>query len=361
MQATPIRPGIIGEPGSSVVQSPQALSRFVRWVSSAAGLTILATLAVAVVSYLVAGPFTVINAVVTGGMWALLSAGLALVFGVMNIPNFAHGEFFMIGTLVAYFVFTPLQAQLKVAPNPILTAVAPFAGILAALVVGGVVGVAMEKLVFLQLRKRSRQQWVMNAFLLTVGLSVIMINGVQLIWGTDFKGISRYWDVEPLRLLGVKISVDRIAALGLALVTIALFWYFLMRTRTGRAIRAVSQDEVGAQMAGIDLNSIQALTLALSGAMAAMAGASLLFMFPSFPTVGLKPLYVAWYVVILVGLGNVAGAIVGGFIVALLQTLTSYFIGVGWEDVVPTALIILLLLFRPSGLFGSEVKGIWEQ
>lgn len=201
----------------------------------------------------------------------------------------------------------------------------------------------------------------MNTFLLTAGVSVFIINGTLLIWGTEFKGITRYWDVKPLDLFGVNLTVDRIVAFAIALVTIVAFWLFMQRTNVGRAMRAVSQDEVGAQMVGIDLQLVHTLTLALSSALAALAGASLLFMFPSYPTVGLKPLYVAWYVVILAGLGNVGGAVAGGFIVALLQTLTSYFIGVGWEDVVPTALIILILLFKPSGLFGSEVKGVWEQ
>jgi branched-chain amino acid transport system permease protein len=95
--------------------------------------------------------------------------------------------------------------------------------------------------------------------------------------------------------------------------------------------------------------------------MAALAGASLLFMFPAYPTVGLKPLYFAWYVVMLVGLGNVQGAIVGGFIVAVLQTLTQQFFGVSYEDVVPVVVMILVLLLVPNGIFGSEVKGIQEQ
>jgi branched-chain amino acid transport system permease protein len=197
--------------------------------------------------------------------------------------------------------------------------------------------------------------------LLTVGLSVIIINGTQLIWGTDFKGITRYWDVEPLHLWGINISVDRVAVFVIAVITMIIFWFFLRRTNLGRAIRAVSMDETGALMVGINLNRIQVLTVMLSSALAAMAGASLLFMFPSYPTVGLKPLYIAWYVVIIAGLGNVSGAIVGGFIVALLQTLTSFYIGVGWEDVIPTAIIMLILLIKPSGLFGSEVKGIHEQ
>lgn len=306
-------------------------------------------------------PIILVNSLVTGGMWALMAAGLALVFGVMNIPNFAHGEFFMLGTLVAYYVFTPLNAFLRETPTRWLSIVAPFLGIILATLVGALVGLLVELLLFRQLRRRSKEQWVMNTFLLTAGMSVILINGSRLIWGTAFKGITRYWDVPSAPVLGVNLSVDRIVMFGVALVTIFAFWVFMRRSNLGRAMRAVAQDEVGAQLTGIDLNQIHLLTLALSSALAALAGACLLFMFPSYPTVGLKPLYVAWYVVILAGLGNVEGAIVGGFLVALLQTLTGYFIGPGWEDVVPTALIILILLFKPSGLFGSEVKGVWEQ
>jgi len=343
------------------MKNQSTFSKIISWMSSAAGLTIVISVVVAIIATIDSGPFTLINAIVTGGMWALMSAGLSLLFGVMNLVNFAHGEFFMIGTLVAYFTFTPLHNIAKGNPGGVLMIVAPIIAILAATVVGLVFGAVMEKLVFLQLRKRSKEQWVMNTFLLTVGLSVIIINGTQLIWGTDFKGITRYWDVEPLHLWGINISVDRVAVFFIAVITMAIFWFFLRRTNLGRAVRAVSMDETGALMVGINLNRIQVLTVMLSSALAAMAGASLLFMFPSYPTVGLKPLYIAWYVVIIAGLGNVSGAIVGGFIVALLQTLTSFYIGVGWEDVIPTAIIMLILLIKPSGLFGSEVKGIHEQ
>lgn len=337
------------------------LDRLIARLTSAAGLTIVIALVVAVASTIYSGPFILINAVVTGGMWALLAAGLSLVFGVMNVVQFAHGEFFMVGTLVGYFVFTPLSDYLDANPSPVLSAIAPFAGIIAATIIGGILGVIMEKVVFHPLRVRTKEQWIMNTFLLTVGVSVILINGVQLLFGTNFKGIPQYWEAPPLQIFGVFVSVERVVVFFLAMVVIAAFWYFLRRTRTGRAIRAVSQDETGALMVGINLDRIQVLTMSLSSALAALAGASLLFMFPSYPTVGLKPLYIAWYVVILVGLGNVAGAIVGGFLVALLQTLTGFYIGPGWEDVIPTAFVMLILLIKPSGLFGSEVKGVHEQ
>ncbi len=307
------------------------------------------------------GPAQLLNTVIAGGMWALLAVGLALVFGVMNIPHFAHGESFMVGAYVAYFVFTPLLKALGETPNPVLRAIIPFIGILAAGLVGAVLGVIIERLIFAPLRRRTRSGWVMNAFLLTVGISFVMTNGATLTIGPNFRGIPKYWDVDTLNFFGANISVDRLVAFFIAMITIGALWFFLRRTRTGRAIRAVSQDETGAQIVGINLNFIQTLTFSLSTATAAIAGAALLFMFQAYPTVGLKPLYFAWYVVMLVGLGNIAGAIVGGFMVALLQTATQLFFTITWETVIPTVVMIIVLLIAPSGLFGSEVKGIQEQ
>ena len=302
-----------------------------------------------------------LNTFVAGGMWALMAVGLALVFGVMNIPHFAHGESFMVGTYVAYFVYTPLLAALGSNPNPVLKALSPFAGIIAAGVVGVILGIVVERLIFAPLRHRTRSGWVMNAFLLTVGISFVMTNGATLTVGPNFRGIPTYWDIDPIEFLGARLAVDRLVAFFISVVTIALLWFFLRRTRTGRAIRAVAQDETGAQMVGIDLDFIHTLTFSLSTATAAIAGAALLFMFQAYPTVGLKPLYFAWYVVMLVGLGNIAGAIVGGFIVALLQTATQLLFTITWETVIPTVVMIVVLLLAPSGLFGSEVKGIQEQ
>lgn len=308
-----------------------------------------------------ASPSQLINAIVTGGMWALLAAGLALVFGVMNIVHFAHGESFMLGAYVGYFVFNALSDYLKDNPNEFIAILAPNIGVVAAFLFGMVVGVIIEKIVFTPLRRRSHSGWIMNTFLVTVGLSFILTNGTTLVLGPNFRGIPRYYDVEPLDMFGVRISVDRLWAFGIAVVTLVLLTLFLQRTRTGRAIRAVSQDETGAQMMGINLGFINSLTFSLATGTAAMAGAALLFMFQAYPTVGLKPLYLAWYVVMLVGLGNVYGAIIGGFIVALLQTATQQYIGIAWELVVPTFVMILVLILAPSGIFGSEVKGVHEQ
>ncbi len=334
------------------------LRRFLTFTWLTVGLA-----ALVLIVFLFVQPSIVVDTLVTGGMWALMAAGLALVFGVMNIPNFAHGEFFMIGSLTAYFVFSPLQDAMLNDPSGtgLLKVFAPFPGMIVALVVGFAVGAILEVILFRPLRKRSRDQWVMNTFLLTAGVSIVLINGDRLLFGNDFRGVTRYWDVHPLQILGVSVSMDRAAVFVIAMVTIGLFSLFLLRTRTGRAMRAVAQDEAGAQMAGISLNRIFVLTMGLSCALAALAGAALLFLYPSYPDVGQQPLYLAWYVVILAGLGNVQGGIFGAVIVSLLQSLSVSYIGLDWVEVVPTLFIILILLFKPSGLFGSEVKGVWEQ
>ncbi len=335
--------------------------RIFKWSKTAAGIAVILTVVVAVAATLDRGGYVLVNTVVTGGMLALVAMGLALVFGVMNIPMFAHGEYFMIGSLTAYYVFTPINNYITMNPDSSLVFLGPLITIVAAMIVGALVGVASEVLVFSQLRKRSRENWVMNSFLLTVGLSVVLINAHQLFFGADFKGITRYWAGMPISVMDVFISRDRAMSFALAAVVVVVFWFFMTYTRTGRAIRAVSQDENGALMVGIGLKGILLLTMALSCSLAAIAGASLLFMYPAYPSVGLEPLYMAWFVVILAGLGNVLGAVMGAFMVALLKVLTIEYIGSGWDFVVPSALIIVVLIFKPSGIFGSEVRGVLDK
>ena len=315
---------------------------------------IVGVLALAIFGVVRGGTFILVDSLVTGAIWALVAAGLALTFGVMGVPNFAQGEFFMVGTLSGYLVYTTLSG---VQGRPYV----PFVTILMALVVGFVLGALVDLAVFSQMRRRIREGWVMNTFVVTVGISVVMINAHQLIWGTDYKGIVAYFNGPPIHVLGVSIALDRVFAISVAAVSIAGLWWLLSYSRIGRAIRAVSQDEPGALMVGINVGRMRTLTFAISSGLAALAGATLLFQFPSFPFVGVKPLYVAWTVVILAGLGNVGGAVVAGFIIALLEANTGFFIGSAWEDVVPFALIVLILAVRPTGLFGRAVRSVWEQ
>jgi branched-chain amino acid transport system permease protein len=331
------------------------------WMRTAAGMSIVITVVVAVVATIQSGPYVLVNVVVTGGMLALVATGLTLMLGVLNIPMFAHGEYFMIGSLTAYYIFTPISEFIMTHPESWLVTFGPFIAILGAMIGGAIAGIISEKLVFGPLRRRSTDNWVMNSFLLTVGVSVLLVNLHQLIFGADFKGIVGYWQGMPVSIADVYISKDRAMAFVISAVIVALFYLFMTYTRTGMAIRAVSQDITGAEIVGIDIEKIVMLTISLACALAAVAGGSLLFMYPSYPTVGLEPLYMAWFVVILSGLGNILGAVAGAFMVALLKVITVEYVGAGWDFVVPSALIMLILIFKPSGIFGSDVRGVLDK
>ena len=289
-----------------------------------------------------------VTGILRGGLYAMMAIGLALVFGVMNICHFAHGEFFMLGSYMAYF------AHVTFGLNPLLA-------ILIAALISFLTGGLVEKSVFYPLRRRSKEGWIMNTFLITAGLSFALRNGAQLILGVKYRGVTQYWKGYVQITPHMAIPVDRAVAFLIAIVTIVVFWLFLRRTETGRAIRAVSQDERGAMLVGIDLDKIQTLTFALGSMLAGIAGASLLSLIPAYPFSGTKPTIRSWFVVTLVGLGNVGGSIIGGFIVGMLETVSYYFLGAGWQDVASLLMLILMLLFKPSGLFGTEVKGILER
>jgi branched-chain amino acid transport system permease protein len=341
--------------------SKNYMSHILPWVKTAPGMSIVISIVVAVAATINAGPYLLVNMVVTGGMLALVATGLTLMLGVLNIPMFAHGEYFMIGSLIAYYIFTPISEFILEHPESWLVTFGPFIAIIGALAGGAIAGAVSEKLVFGPLRRRSTDNWVMNSFLLTVGLSVLLINLHQLIFGADFKGIVGYWQGMPVSIADVYVSKDRVMAFVISAVIVALFYLFMTYTRTGMAIRAVSQDITGAEIVGIDIEKIVLLTISLACALAGVAGGSLLFMYPSYPTVGLEPLYMAWFVVILSGLGNILGAVAGAFIVALLKVITMEYVGAGWDFVVPSALIMFILIFKPSGIFGSDVRGVLDK
>ncbi len=200
----------------------------------------------------------------------------------------------------------------------------------------------------------------MNSFLLTAGLSVVLQSLFKIGWGVRYRGITHYWDFT-LKVGSMAIAGDRVVAFVIAMTAIIGFWLFLKQTRIGRAIRAVSQDERGAMLIGVNLDRIHNLTFALGSMLAGLGGASLLSLTPAYPYAGNKPLISSWFVVTIVGLGNVGGSIIGGFIVGLFESFAYSYLGQGWQDVASLALLIILLLVKPSGLFGTAVKGVLER
>jgi branched-chain amino acid transport system permease protein len=181
-----------------------------RWAflgNTAAGKSVvLLSILLAVVIALHSGAGSLFNVVVTGGMWALLAAGLALVFGVMNIPTFAHGESFMVGAYAGFYLFSPMRNYLLDHPNPFLEWSAPLLAMLGATLAGAVLGIISERLVVAPLRRRTKEGWIMNTFLLTAGISFVLVNGATMVMGANFLGIPKYYDVHPVT---VRASASR--------------------------------------------------------------------------------------------------------------------------------------------------------
>ncbi|MDR2386983.1 MAG: branched-chain amino acid ABC transporter permease [Deltaproteobacteria bacterium] len=299
------------------------------------------------------------TAILRGGMYSLMAVGLALVFGVMNIANFAHGEFYMLGAFFGYFILNATnKLGLPIFIPPILCIVGAGLGVA---VVAGII----ERTSFRALRKRSKGQWLMNTFLLTLGISIILQNGARIIWGGKYRGVTRMWRGDFLNwFLKIGLPPDRLIGFLIALISILGFVLFLNKTRTGRAIRAVSQDEVGASLVGINLGFIHTLVFSLSGLLAGIAGASLLSVTPAFAFMGTMPLYKSWFVLILVGMGSIGGSIVGGLILGVLEafatTYLSQYLGSGSQEFICLTVIIAILLIKPNGIFGKAVKSASE-
>jgi len=282
----------------------------------------------------------IFQGLVRGAMYALMGIGLSLIFGILGVVNFAHGEFFMLGTYAMYFVAAVLGL--------------PFlAGVAAAAIVLFVVGVLVERALIEPLRQRAGRDWLLDSFVLTIGLMVILQNLALLGFGSRRRGITTM--VEGSVVFGdVTITYERLAILALAVVIVGLLAAYITFTNTGKAIRATAQHPEAAQTLGIDINRIYTVAFGIGAALAGAAGALLISIFPAFPTVGYQPVLKSFAVVILGGLGNIPGAIAGGFLLGIVEAYAIFFMSAGWQSVITPLIIILVLVFRPQGLFTAQ-------
>jgi branched-chain amino acid transport system permease protein len=282
----------------------------------------------------------VFQGLVRGAMYALMGIGLSLIFGILGVVNFAHGEFFMLGTYAMYFVAAVLGL--------------PFlAGVAAAAIVLFVTGVLVERALIEPLRQRAGRDWLLDSFVLTIGLMVMLQNVALLGFGSRRRGITTM--IEGSIVLGdVTITYERLAILGLAVIIVGLLAAYIKFTDTGKAIRATAQHPEAAQTLGIEINRIYTVAFGIGAALAGAAGALLISIFPAFPTVGYQPVLKSFAVVILGGLGNIPGAIAGGFVLGIVEAYAIFFMSAGWQSVITPLIIILVLMFRPQGLFTAQ-------
>ena len=280
-----------------------------------------------------------VNGLVLGGTYALLGIGLTLIFGLMNVVNFAHGEFYTLGAYAAF-----ATVALAGLPFPAALAVAIGAG------VG--LGALTERILLQPLRGES----IDSVMLVMIGLWIAMQNAELLGWGGVAKSIPHPFPTAPLIVGPLSIAPLRVFVLGAALALIAAAYLIIHRTRLGQAMRATFQDPDTAALMGVRIGHIHTATFALGSGLAAAAGALLGPTFLAYPSMGDLASLKAFSVVILGGLGNVAGATLGGLLLGVAEELGAGYISSGYRDAVGFVIIILVLLLRPAGLFARAER-----
>jgi len=280
-----------------------------------------------------------VNGLVLGGTYALLGIGLTLIFGLMNVVNFAHGEFYTLG---AYATFAGLT----------LADVNFFAALSLAIVCGIVFGALTEVVLVRPLRGES----IDTVMLVMIGVWIAMQNGELLLWGGVAKSIPHPFSTAPLTLGGISLAPLRLFVLVAALGLIGGAHLLIHRTRLGRAMRATFQDAETAALMGVRVRRIYTATFALGSGLAAAAGALLGPIFIAYPSMGDLASLKAFCVVILGGLGNIAGATIGGLVLGVAEELGAGYVSSGYRDAVGFVIIIAVLVLRPSGLFARAER-----
>jgi len=284
-------------------------------------------------------PQHLLNGLVLGGTYALLGIGLTLIFGLMNVVNFAHGEFYTLGAYAA-FAAVALSGL-------------PFVG---ALVLAMAAGVALGALTELVLLRPLRGRSIDTVMLVMIGLWIAMQNAELLVWGGVAKSIPHPFPTAPLTLGPLSIAPLRVFVLAAALALILGAHLVVHRTRLGRAMRATFQDPDTAALMGVRIGRIHTATFALGSGLAAAAGALLGPIFLAYPAMGDLAALKAFSVVILGGLGNVAGATLGGLLLGVAEELGAGYVSSGYRDAVGFVIIILVLLLRHSGLLARAER-----
>jgi branched-chain amino acid transport system permease protein len=279
-----------------------------------------------------------ISGILTGGVYALAGIGMSLVFGVMNISNFAHGDLMMLGMYLAFFAFTLLHID-------------PYISLVLIIPIAFLFGYMMEKVFINRVIHHPHQ----NQILLTVGLGLIMSNTALLAFTSDPKILTTTYSSSAFNLLGdVSVSVPLLLSFLITCLITVILYLFLSKTSTGMALRATSQNREAAQLMGINVAKMSAIAFGIGTALAATAGALIAPTYYIHPLAGHSFLLKAFTICVLGGLGSVVGAGVGGIIIGVVEAMSSTYLSSDWKDVIVFVIFLAVLLFRPQGLFGKK-------
>jgi branched-chain amino acid transport system permease protein len=280
-----------------------------------------------------------LNGLVLGATYALLGIGLTLIFGIMRVVNMAHGELYTMGAYTAFGVVTALGLNY-----------------FGALALAGLVGMTAGALIERVLLRGRNLAAIDEVMLIMIGLMIILQNGELLLWGGVAKAVPSPFPQEPLVLGNVSVSPQRLFVFCAAVALLVGFYMLIERSRLGLAMRATFQDKDAAKIVGVNVSHIYTLTFALGSGLAAVAGALLAPVFVVTPTMGDLASLKAFAIVILGGLGNLGGAALGGFALALIEEFGAGYISTAYRDAIGFLVILVVMVIRPQGLFVKQER-----
>ncbi len=282
-----------------------------------------------------------INGLQTGSIYALIALGYTMVYGIVKLINFAHGDLMMVGAYVALFCLTSFQLPL-------------WAAVLITMAFTAVLGVLIERFAYKPLRKSAR----ISALITAIGISLLLQNLVMLLFTQNPRRFPNVLKDAPILSLGrLKISSLTIGSIVAALILMVALYLFINKTRMGKAMRAVSEDTGAALLMGINVNTTISVTFFIGSALAAFAAVLYCLAYPQVqPFMGSMPGLKAFIAAVLGGIGVIPGAMVGGMVLGIAESLTKGYISSKFSDAVVFGILILVLLFKPSGLFGRNIR-----
>lgn len=288
------------------------------------------------------------NGLAVGGIYALIALGYTMVYGVLKLINFAHGDLFTIGAYLGFTLFASLGLSGYISGiGAVVIVTVMVMGLVA------VLGYLLERVAYRPLRSSSRLSAVVSA----LGASIFFQNAVMLVYGAKFQVYPN--DIRPtlsLSMFGLEIPLVRIMMFGASMCLMLLLYFFIHRTRTGTAIRAVAIDQGAAKLMGIDVNRVISLVFMIGPALGGAAGVMVGLYYGQIDfTMGWVYGLKAFTAAIIGGIGNIPGAMLGGLLLGVIEALGAAYISIAWKDAIAFLVLILILIIRPTGLLGERV------
>ncbi len=280
------------------------------------------------------------NGLMLGGLFAIVAVGLTLIFGIVKVVNFAHGEFLMVGMYLTFLLTTGLGVH-------------PYATAVAVIPILFVLGAVTQRLLIQPLMQARDEHIQIFA---TVGLSTALINLALLIFGADIANTPNYGVRSQIEIGPVRILEGQLWIFLAAILLVIGLQLFLARTNTGRAIRATAQNRAAARLMGINDRFIYVLTFGIGAACVGFGSALIAPLYPTSPTIGTYFVLIAFVIVVLGGLGSIPGAFFGALIIGLVDALSGFYIGSDLREAVVFGIFLVILILKPSGLFGTRVS-----